>query len=136
MEAIHSWRAVETSVTPVESMLLGTVKTPLTPTAGGRVDSGRVVVVVTEISAPPHMIDGDLGPAFHAGAASVVQMLAALASDMGPNIGPIPSVVVNAAAPAMRASRRERLPANRIFDLRVGELSLLTQPIVNRGLVP
>ena len=108
---------------PVESMLLGTVKTPLTPTAGGRVGSGRVVVVVTEISAPPHMSDGDLGPAFHAGAASVVQILAALASDMGPDmgpiVGPIPSVVVNAAAPAMRASRRERLPANRIFDLQV-----------------
>ena len=108
-------------------MLLGTLKTPLTPTAGGRVGSGRVVVVVTEISAPPQVINGDRGPAFHAGAASVVQILAALAIDMGPDMGPnmglniglIPSVVVNAAAPAMRASRRERLPANRIFDLQV-----------------
>lgn len=118
IEATHSWRAVETSVAPVESMLLGTVKTPFTPTAGGRVGSGLVVVVVAEIPAPPQKFDGILGLVLQAGALSVVQVVAALAAI----IGPIPSdAVVIAAAPAMRASRRDLVPANRISDLHVGE---------------
>ncbi len=116
IEAIHSCRAVETSVAPVESMLLGTVKTPFTPTAGGRVGSGLVVVVVAEIPAPPQVVDGIRALALHAGAVSVVQMVAALACI----IGPMPSdAVVIAAAPAMRESRRDGFPANCISGLRV-----------------
>ncbi|MBJ7514565.1 MAG: hypothetical protein JHC94_09615 [Acidimicrobiia bacterium] len=116
IEATHSWRAVETSVAPVASMLLGTVKTPFTPTAGGRVGSGVVVVVVAEIPAPPQVVDGIRALALHAGAVSVVQMVAALACI----IGPIPSdAVAIAAAPAMRESRRDPFPANRISDLQV-----------------
>jgi hypothetical protein len=102
-------------------MLLGTVKTPFTPTAGGRVGSGLVVVVVAEIPAPPQLVDGIRALALHAGAVSVVQIVAALACITGP----IPSdAVVIAAAPAMRESRRDGLPANFISDLHVDSADL------------
>ena len=75
-----------------------------------------MVVVVAEIPAPPQVVDGIRALALHAGAVSVVQMVAALACTIGPI--PIDAVVI-AAAPAMRASRRDPLTANRISDLQV-----------------